>query len=396
MTDPRIKALCTELNKKLEYEALKLSSEVEGTYLLRRPSGIFSLDLATAGGLPAGTMVKIGGIEGIGKNYLANCYIAECQRLYRDEVRIFLVSGEYPYDKLKARDDGVRIALTRKEVERFEEGLKRPLAPEEKKELTSETGEIVLVQGLSQDKALATVIDLLESDLFHIGLIDSMDSLLPEEQEERDLGDPKVGSSAQVQTDFVKRFYRAIGRSRKTLLITLGQARANIPTSGGMPVRQKKNRVNDPYAMKHAHAGKIVLSQGDFLKEKGGRRIGKVLRWVLEKGKAGFHDGPTGEMEYYYRTGVDKIADAVEVLKQHIERRGAWYYIHDKDGEELKFNGLDKLKDYLFSNPDVREMLQDWVYEKEEIAFIHHEVEKTTSNQGRGKGRKKTKGKKDS
>jgi len=399
MTDPRVKALVSEINNELGYDAVKLSSQTEGTYLLRRPCGIFSLDLATKGGLPAGTMVKIGGAEGLGKNYLANCYIAECQRIYGKDARIFIVVGEYPYDKLKARDDGVRIALTKKELARFEQGLRRKLSDEEKKELMSETGEFVLVEGLSQDKSLATVLELLESDLFHVGLVDSMDSLLPENEEERDVGDDLVGASAKVQTAFMKRFYRAIGFSRRTLLLTLGQARANIPR-GNMPVRTP-NKVNEAYAVKHGQAGKIILRQGDFIK-KSDIKVGKVIRWGIEKGKAGFHDGPSGELVYYYDSGVDKIADSVEVLKNHIERAGAWYYIHDENGEELKFQGLDQLKSYLFSHPEVRRMLEQWVYDKEEIAFVHHEVDKEektgkkASKQGRKKGRKKAKRKKNS
>lgn len=377
-----IRELVNMMNKEFGFQAVKLATEIEGTYLVRRPCGIFSIDLATAGGLPAGTMNKIGGAEGLGKNYFADMYLAQCQRIYGDAARMFIVSSEYPYDKLRARDNGVRIALTRDEVEQLESSLDHELTKEEKTELTSQTGEIVMVQGLSMDKTLAAVLEFLESDFFHIGLVDSMDSLLPEEQEERLLGDPKVGSAAIVQTDFMKRFHRAIGRVRKTMLLTLGQARANIPRPGQRS--WTANKVNDPYAVKHGLVGKIVLSSGGYIQPvPKGPRIGKVIRWTIEKGKAGFHDGVFGEVDYIYKDGVDKIKDFVEVAKKYVKRAGKYYELPTSDGGTTRVIGLEGFAEYARNNPDEVEYIKGQIYVDNEIAYSHHEVKKRTGRQGR-------------
>jgi RecA/RadA recombinase len=388
-----IRELVNTLNKKLGTDAIKLASEIEGTYFLRRPSGIFSLDLATGGGLPAGTMVKIGGAEGLGKNYLADCYLAECQRIYGNDAHISVVTSEYPYDKLRGRDNGVRVALTPGEISDLEKSLKRTLSKEEKKELASQTGEILLTQGLSMEESLQVILDSLESDLFHIILVDSMDALLPQVQEDRDLGNPKLGASAIVQTDFMKKFYRAIGRARKTLLLTLGQARANIPTAGARVFKQSK--VNDPYAVKHGLAGKIVLSPGGPLRESK-RQVGKIINWQIEKGKAGFHDGPTGVLNYYYATGVDKMADFVESAKSYVEQKGAFFYLPNPesvDGEKLRFHGLDELKEYFCTHTDTIDYYKNHIYQTRKIACIHHEDETKASRRTRKKAGKKARGK---
>jgi RecA/RadA recombinase len=384
-----VQELVNMLNKKLGIDAIKLAKDIEGTYLIRRPCGIFSIDLATAAGLPAGTMNKIGGAEGLGKNYLADLYMSECQRLYGDKAKIFIASSEYPYDKLRGRDNGFRIALTPHEVDQLEASLERGLEDEERKELLAQTGEILLIQGLDMEKTLESVLNCLESNLFHVGLIDSMDSLIPEEQQDRDIGDPRLGSSAIVQTDFMKRFHYAIGKSRKTMLLTLGQARANISTGGGLV--KTKTKVNDPHAVKHGLVGKITLGRGDYIRQSGesGARIGKVIRWVIEKGKAGFHEGPGGELNYYYATGIDKAQDFVDTAKQYIPRRGRYIDIPVSDGTTEVVGSLDEFKQYVLDHPEEVEFIKHRIYEQKEIAYSYVEVNKGAGRQGRKKASKK-------
>jgi RecA/RadA recombinase len=383
------------LNKQLGFEGLRLAKDMEGTFLVRRPCGIFSIDLATAGGLPAGTMCKIGGAEGLGKNYLADLYMAQNQHIHGNDSKVFIVSSEYPYDKLRGRDNGFRIALSKKEVARLEESLKRPLGKEEKSALSSQVGEVVLVHGLTLDETMETVLRLLESNLFHIGLIDSIDSLIPQEQQNRNIGDPKPGSSAMVQTDFMKRFHYVIGKNRKTLLLALGQARANMQMGGGSGA--PKNTVNDPYSVKHGQAGKIILSRGGTLREgEKGPKIGKLIRWTIDKGKAGFHDGVSGEFDYLYASGADIYKDFVETVKQYIRRAGPYYYIPNEDGEELRVQGLAEMAGYFKDNPEQVEHIKAWIYREKGIAYTYHEEEQAGTSRPRGKkAGKKGRGKAD-
>lgn len=387
-TAPSVRELVKMMNKDLGFEALRLANEVESTFLIRRPCGIFSLDLATAGGLPAGTMCKIGGAEGLGKNYLADLYMAENQRIFGQKSKVFIVTSEYPFDKLRARDNGFEVALTKRELEQLEISLGRDLEKEERKALSSQTGEVVLIHGLTMNKALQAILRLLESNLFHIGLIDSVDSLIPEEMQDRDVGDGRVGgSSAIVMSDFMKRFHYVIGKNRKTLLLALGQARANIPRPGSMAFT--RNVVNDPYAAKHAHAGKIVLSNGGPIRDsKSGPQVGKVIRWSIEKGKAGFHDGVKGELNYRYASGVDHFADFVEVAKVYMPKGGPYYSIPTSNGE-VKVLGVEAMADHFRKNPNDMEYVKSWIYKEEGIAYMYDEDEETAGGQGRKKASKK-------
>ena len=383
-----VRELVNKLNKDLGFEGLQLASEAEGTFLVRRPCGIFSIDLATAGGLPAGTMCKIGGQEGLGKNYLADLYMRENQRIHGKESKLFIVSSEYPFDKLRARDNGLMISLTKKEIEQFEKSLKRELSKDEKKALRNQIGEIVVIQGLSMDETLETILELLKSNLFHIGLVDSMDSLIPEEQQDRDIGDARVGTAAGVQTDFMKRFHYAIGKNRRTLLLTLGQARANIPTTGRAFT---KTVVNDPYAVKHGLAGKIVLSNGGPIRDtQSGPIMGKTIRWDIQKGKAGFHDGIRGEIQYRYETGVDLLRDFVETAKGYIPRGGAYYTI-PTEHDTVRVNGLDAVAEHFRNNPNDMEYVRHWIYEQKGIAYMYDETEdKAGAGRPGGKKARKT------
>jgi hypothetical protein len=63
--------LQSEWNKKHEGPIPVIrGSEASSSYLLRRPTGITSLDIALAGGFPGGTVSVLVGPDGVGKDFL--------------------------------------------------------------------------------------------------------------------------------------------------------------------------------------------------------------------------------------------------------------------------------------------------------------------------------------
>ena len=64
---------------------VELSENTNSSYLLRRPTGILSLDLAMAGGWPAAAPNVLVGPDGVGKDYLLWRTMAEAQRTYGED-----------------------------------------------------------------------------------------------------------------------------------------------------------------------------------------------------------------------------------------------------------------------------------------------------------------------
>lgn len=366
--------LLDDMEEKFGVGKVQTASKSDCSYLLRRPCGIFSLDQACAGGLPAASMCEIVGPESIGKNYLANKYIEQCQQIYGKDAKVFIAVTEYKYDKLFARKSGVQISLSEGELKELEEASKGTFSDEERKLFKSQIGEVVLIQGLSAEDTLQASLDLIKTDEYHIGIFDSMGALQPTSSRERELSDPnrmRGADRASLQTEFMHQFYYAIGK--KCLFIILNQVRA--PIGQWVPPGREAFKVSEAHAIKHGLAARIMLTAGGLLvdskkkslKDMMGNPVGKYIRWEILKGKKGFHEGAHGRWEYKYRSGVDILADFVNVAIQFAERSGPYYTFMDE-----KFQGRAALAEHFQNNPEAVEKAKDYIYQKKGIIFKWH------------------------
>jgi len=187
----RIDNLIASINTHHKREVITRASDVMTSYLLRRPSGILSFDLALAGGWPAGALSVITGPDGAGKDYHLNRAIAECQRIYGDDCAVVIYSTEFKFDKLFARNMcGVQVALTDEEIaeinhSRLQHG-QEPLSEEERKELQTEVGRIILIEGVIAEDGLDIVLDCVASNEFQIVAINSLGVLQTAAKEDTD------------------------------------------------------------------------------------------------------------------------------------------------------------------------------------------------------------------
>jgi len=364
-----------------DYGPGKVQHAVESncSYMVRRPCGIFSLDLATFGGLPVGSMAEVAGDEGIGKNYLANQYIRMCQHIFKDEARIFVAVSEYKYDKLFARMHGVKVALSPEELGEMEESLGAPLLKSEKSELMSQVGEIVLIQQMRAEHTLQAVLDFLMSGAFHLGVLDSLGAMAPISEATKKLDKASgVGRKSALQTRFMDQFYYCVGGTQ-TLFLVLNQVRAAIgeyvPHGRMTPARYN---IPESHSVKHGLVGRLILSHGGNVyedsgppdeepkkKKKGARPIGKRVRWELTKGKQGFHEGANGEWIYDYRMGVDRFSDFINVAISDAKRSGAYYTFMGQ-----QFQGREEFEAYFRDRQDRIEEAQAYIYKERGVRYL--------------------------
>jgi len=381
--------IARRINKKLKCEAVKIASDSYNSYVVRRPCGIFSIDIASGGGLPAGTMVEIAGPEGAGKNLLADLYLAETQRIYGDEFRAFILTTEYKYDKLRGLQNGVKISLSDKEIRDLETARGEPFEDEERARLTQEVGTFLLLEEEAPEKLLDAAIDIMRHGDFQIGVIDSLATLIPEEEQLKDMDESdKMAARASLQTKFMNKAMNCFKQSN-ILLLGLNQVRAPIGYVGRYVPAYK---ISEACAVKHGIAGRIEISSGSkILEEKTKERLGKELKWHLSKGKAGFHEGPSGVLKFYYSSGIDVFEDFIDILTPYCSQAGSWYELSMGMEEPRRFHGRGAMMQELRNEPELVAKLKKLIYQDRGIVCMNKEPDEKqeeASGEGGEKARK--------
>jgi RecA/RadA recombinase len=331
---------------------LQRGEEVEGRFDLRRPSGIVQLDLACGGGLPAGGLSQIDGLDGIGKNLLLNHYLAKQQRIHKENTNLAMVCFEGAFDKMFARALGVRVALSDYEIEAIgrERHLKgQPeLTEEEVSEMKEQIGNFHIFRGAAAEKILEGVADCVASNSYQIIGIDSWDAMLTQAEENKELEDnAKVADSSNIQTRWMRKVFGALSPQKicptcgsrplnfkvfgkggyvykcgnakcgwdgqkpfmwenETTIIGLRQVRANMNKAH---MHAREYRTTGAYALRHGKMIDIQLRRGKPITIKD-VDVGKEIVWELTKGKAGTHEGLTGVYSYYFNPPqIDVSAD---------------------------------------------------------------------------------------
>lgn len=383
---------------------IQRGTELEGRFDLRRPCGIAGLDIDTGGGLPAGGLSQIDGPDGSGKNMLAYRFLGEVQGLYGDETNIFMLCMEFPFDKDYAAFHGFHVPYSMYEIgvrqrARKKEGLD-PYTKDEIKDMTSKKGKgtFHLLRG-SAEANLDAVVEMIRSNAYQIGVIDSWDSMLTIPEEEADLADdPRIANSSSVQTKWMKKVQGALTPRKRcpecwslhldfrkhgsgsynyycgakdcdwkgkdvfleeneTTIIGIRQVRANMKKSKFGP----EYKVGGAWALKHGKLVDIQLRPGERIMAKDGKtKIGKEINYEITKGKAGTHEGKKGMLRYFFgppevdtEHNLFTTATAMGVIR----RGGSTYYI-DLEGEDepLKFSGKGDIL-HALADSDLRELL---------------------------------------
>lgn len=378
-----VSRLEAKLNKAAEVKGASVMADVASvpnTYFLRRPSGIIGLDIDTGGGLPAGGLTYVSGPENAGKSFLLYKYFAMNQRLYGEGSAIFLAVTESPPDHFFMRKCGVQIAVPEEMIEQRNRERKERGFPtytkEELKEFRQKTvGKLKIIRGAHGEEVLNAVIAAFETKVFDIGALDSISAILPKADAEKDLDEAaKRAAAANILTEFFKHYLSGTtgyyGTNPTTLIFT-SQVRSNQKKAEALPHIQKYLKDWAPtgaYAARHGKLLDITVWSGSREKEEAkvddaphgvlgdlgpsAKRkvvLGKKTHYEITKGKAGVHDGITGEFDFNYEKLTDDLRSLVVmairrgiVIEDHDERVGAGYTVLRYATKE-PYSGLVKL-----------------------------------------------------
>lgn len=346
-----IELLMSDINGKYLKSAggpvIQIASDVTNTYLLKRPTGIASIDIQIGGGFPAGTFCQIAAPDGVGKNALCNQIVSMVQKTYQEDSRIAWICTEMTFDKLFAHMFDVVVPLSQTEIDiinkaQVEKGLP-PLGKSEEKFRKKKLGEFLIVDRGSSAQKLEVALRLIESNKFQVVVIDSMTAILPEVQDETDLEDePQQSSEARLITRFCQKYwgkarisYDPKEKANWTTVLATYQVRGNRSQAKF----KKAWAIGGAYALRHAKAIDLQMENGDRYPAKSDSvQLGKKMKFTVKKGKAGCHEGGKGEVLYLYDEGFDRWKDLIKQARDRdiLKQAGKYWKWVDYDGKEVQ------------------------------------------------------------
>lgn len=370
-------------------ETVHRASEADTSYLLRRPTGIPSLDIALGGGFPAAAPSVIVAPEGVGKDYLLWTTMAMTQGIYGKDFAAVVYMTEFLADKRFIRDRcGLRIGMSNKEIDELNKSrVKRNLAKltdEQAWHYQEKIGEVLLVYGATAEEGFDRILDFVKINTCQIAAVNSIGFLYTDAKEAADsLSDNPQRSSEAIALTKLSTHLATIlnrggpdGERSETAVLLINQVRAKdapkIP--GRTPTEKDKTKpAAEAHALKHGKAIELTMYNGAKLYEgdpkEGAPVIGRMKTWEITKGKLGTHEGKKGEYRYFFKTGADIEDDLITTGQEAglIELAGTHNYTIP--GLDFRANSRDKLRRALVENPEMTDFLREEVMRAAPLDF---------------------------
>lgn len=344
------------------HKVIAFADEVANPFFLRRPCGITQLDIDTGGGLPAGGVSVLSGPDNAGKTFLLNKYMAMHQRLYGSASCIALAVVESNPDYFFMRKCGIQVAVPDVMIEeRAHERKLRGLPPftkEQMKLFKQQVGDFVIIREETSEALFDAILAAVRQNIFGILGLDSISMIQASAEAAIDTFEnrPQQALDAGLITRFYKKYFPlTLGldeRQNETTLIFTSQVRSNRKKSEvaswnpRMAGFMKDYEAGGAYAGRHGKLIDVLLGTGAREKaaqEVDGKKVrvavGKTITWEIKKGKAGTHDGITGEVDFHYDTLTNDLSTLLVagIRLGVIVEKGGLLTVHNAEtGDVLK------------------------------------------------------------
>lgn len=344
----RVDALFKQFNNKAKYQFARRGLGWEPR--LRLPFSSPRLNYMTYGGIPFGSIVEFSGKESSGKTTTALDLVKSAQQLY-PERDVIWVDIEGTLDLFWANTLGVDVDSI---------GYINP-----QQEYAEKIFDIV--ETLVKDE---------ETDISLI-VMDSLAPMISKQAYEKDMEGATIGGISKSLTLFSNKIGPLL-RKKNTILVGINQVRDDMNSSYGGTITPGGR------AWKHNCSVRMEFRRADFFDANGTvltvnaeNPVGHFVKSILLKTKVCRPDRKVGYYALNYIEGIDKVIDLIDVgVKVGVVRAGgAWYYLPDENGEELKFQGKQKLKTALIENENLLSLLESRI---NEILTPEDDIRKST------------------
>ncbi len=285
------------------------------------PTGAISLDIALGiGGVPRGRIIEIYGPESSGKTTLAQCVIAQAQRI---GGAVAYIDAEHALDSVYAERCGINVQ------------------------------EMLISQPDTGEQALEICDMLVRSGGVDVIVIDSVAALVPRAEIEGEMGDSHVGLQARLMSQALRKLTGAISRSN-TVVIFINQLREKIGVMFGNPETTTGGKALKFYASIRLDIRKVeTLKQGNDI-------VGMRAKVKVVKNKVA---PPFKVAEFdimFNEDGVISRAGALidMGLEQNIVKKsGAWFQY----GETRLGQGRENAKQFVREHPELADEIEQQI-----------------------------------
>lgn len=351
---------------------------IEEKVFKRIPFSSATANYMTYGGMPRGKAVEFFGPEGSGKTTSALDMIAQAQKIFEQEyedelerLRSIVPTGVKQEREIKARLDNLKV----KKCVYFD--LENTLDLEWAQLLGVDVDNMYLVtpEADSAEKVLQKLLDMLDTGEVGLLVLDSVPHLVPQVIFEESMEKKSYGGVSGPMSVFCSRVPPHLTKSDALLII----------------INQEREDLDNPYssystpggrALKHLYTVRIRFRKGNLIDE-GNREVpsrtpnpaGNIVQMEIIKSKAFKPNRRLGSYTLKYYEGIDQLADLVTMAMTYnfIVQGGSWFtfvdpdtgeIITDPDGNELKFQGMAKLLQFLREDEYMFEELKEQVLAK--------------------------------
>lgn len=328
------------------------------------------------GGLPRGRIIEFAGEENGGKTTTALDIVANAQPLFDDEWEQEIKDLESIDKRKKEQQTRLDYLKARGPKQVVYADCENTLDEDWARNLGVDTDKMVLLKPQSQtaEQIFEMLLQMMETDEVGLVVIDSLGVMLSAQAYEKTMEEKTYGGIAAALTLFSKKAELLCGKYNCTL-IGINQMRENMNSPyGGMITTGGKGWKHNCSVRLMFQKGSYIDERGNELKRSAETPAGNQVLINVAKTKVCKPDRRVGYYTLNYETGIDKIADTIEVALKYgiINQAGAWFnfvdietgeIITDEEGEVIKVQGKPNLIEYLQNDPHLYNEISEKVSE---------------------------------
>ena len=334
------KKVMAAINKRFGDGVVVVGEEIRADLISRITTGSTTFDYVLGGGLPVNQWHELRGEPSHGKTAIALKVIAANQALNPEFTAVWVAAEQW--------------------------------VPEYAEMCGVDTSRVIVVETNIMEEAYDAVIAFAESKSVDCVVIDSLPSLIPGPEDEKNMDELTVGRGAMLTNKFFRKAGAAMKRSlteaeRPIVGIIINQFRMQIGVMHGDPRTTPGGKGKD-----YAYFTISEVKRDEYIEAGTGVnkvRVGQRIKVRVTKNKT----APPSQVAYVdfyfkdhsiYSAGdydTAKEVAAMSIVKGIVDRKGGWIYYGDRkwQGQEALVNSIreevdffEELRDKVLTTPD--------------------------------------------